>query len=350
MPISHPTVYSTYLAKRFGPYATLGLAEDTWALNERVIDEKAFLAQCYMNHEERERMLFDALAKVRRGFCVCVVDATDRIQHTFWRFIDRDHPAAGNRAGNGDHRHVIEELYERMDRLVGRVLERLDAERDVLIVMSDHGFKPFRRGVDLNAWLARNGYLKLKQDRGEPKNGRAIDYANSRAYAMGLAGIYVNQRGREAHGLVAPGAETESLKRELIDKLTGLKDEQRGAVAIKTVFDRSAVYRGPYAGDAPDLIVGYNVGYRVCWEGALGRVTDKVFSDNTRAWSADHCIEPALVPGVFFCNRKIDRNDPSIVDIAPSVLDLFGLAPPAYMDGKSLFSRPADAANEAKGG
>ncbi len=237
-----------------------------------------------------------------------------------------------------------------MDRLVGRVLERLDAERDVLIVMSDHGFKPFRRGVDLNAWLARNGYLKLKQDRGEPKNGRAIDYANSRAYAMGLAGIYVNQRGREAHGLVAPGAETESLKRELIDKLTGLKDEQRGAVAIKTVFDRSAVYRGPYAGDAPDLIVGYNVGYRVCWEGALGRVTDKVFSDNTRAWSADHCIEPALVPGVFFCNRKIDRNDPSIVDIAPSVLDLFGLAPPAYMDGKSLFSRPADAANEAKGG
>jgi len=352
LPISHPTVFATYLAKRLGPYATLGLAEDTWALNERVLDEQAFLAQCELNHREREQMLFDVLDKLRRGLCVCVIDATDRIQHMFWRYTDPEHPARQVGEDDGRYAHTIERLYQQMDELVGRVLDRLDPRRDVFILISDHGFKPFRRGVDLNAWLARHGYLKLKEDQAEPGNGCTIDYANSRAYALGLAGIYINQRDREAQGIVEPGPQTASLKRELIEKLTGLRDEQRGTVAITKVFDRAAVYHGPYAEEAPDLIIGYNVGYRVCWQGALGRVTDAVFHDNTKAWSADHCMDPSLVPGVFFCNRRIDRDDPSILDIAPSVLDLFGLEPPAYMDGKRLFSQPrepADTANTSDG-
>src|SRR5882672_1088972 len=70
LPISHPVTYSIYLAKLYGPYATLGLAEDTWALNEHVLDDDAFLAQCYSNHEDRERMLFDALEKTKQGLCI----------------------------------------------------------------------------------------------------------------------------------------------------------------------------------------------------------------------------------------------------------------------------------------
>ena len=94
LPISHPVTYSIYLAKLFGPYATLGLAEDTWALNEKVLDDEAFLAQCYANHDDRERMLFDALEKTQHGLCACVFDTTDRVQHMFWRYLDEDHPAA----------------------------------------------------------------------------------------------------------------------------------------------------------------------------------------------------------------------------------------------------------------
>ena len=94
LPISHPVTYSIYLAKLFGPYATLGLAEDTWALNEEVLDDDAFLAQCYGNHEDRERMFFDALEKTPQGLCACVFDTTDRVQHMFWRYLDKDHPAA----------------------------------------------------------------------------------------------------------------------------------------------------------------------------------------------------------------------------------------------------------------
>ena len=43
----------------------------------------------------------------------------------------------------------------------GRVRERL-RDGDVLMVISDHGFNSFRRGVNLNQWLLREGYLTLK--------------------------------------------------------------------------------------------------------------------------------------------------------------------------------------------
>src|SRR4029453_3768900 len=94
MPIAHPSYYATYLAKRIGPYSTLGLAEDTWALNEGVIDDGTFLKQTYDIDHEGEPMFFGALDRLKRGSLVCVFDATDRIQHMFWRYTEQGHPAA----------------------------------------------------------------------------------------------------------------------------------------------------------------------------------------------------------------------------------------------------------------
>jgi bisphosphoglycerate-independent phosphoglycerate mutase (AlkP superfamily) len=65
-------------------------------------------------------------------------------------------------------------------------------------------------------------------------------------------------------------------------------------------------------------------------------VSGPVFEDNVKPWSGDHCIDPRLVPGVFFCNRKVDAKEPSLIDIAPTALRLFGIEPPAYMDGRAL--------------
>ena len=93
MPVGYPSVYSVYLAKKQGPFATLGLAEDTWALNEHVINDDQFIQQCLDMDREREAMFFDALDKVPRGLIACVFDGTDRLQHTFWRDIDERHPA-----------------------------------------------------------------------------------------------------------------------------------------------------------------------------------------------------------------------------------------------------------------
>jgi predicted AlkP superfamily phosphohydrolase/phosphomutase len=204
------------------------------------------------------------------------------------------------------------------------------------MVISDHGFSSFRRGVNLNAWLHREGYLTLKDGAdGSTEWLRDVDWSKTRAYCLGLSGLFLNLRGREAGGIVEPGDEARALKAELIGKLTGLRDEAGGDIGVREAFDTRALYEGPYSENAPDLVIGYNAGYRTSWDCASGMIAGPVFEDNTKAWSGDHCIDPRLVPGVLFCNRTIaDTRDLSIVDIAPTALRLFGLEPPPHMDGR----------------
>lgn len=334
LPISHPVTYSMYLAKLFGPYATLGLAEDTWALNEEVLDDQGFLTQCYSNHEDRERMFFDALEKTPQGFCACVFDTTDRVQHMFWRYLEDNHPAARN-VPREQRPNVILDLYERMDALVGKTMQQV-GDDCLLLVVSDHGFKSFARCVNLNAWLHQNGYLVLKDGKTESGDWfEDVDWSRTRAYTMGLNGLYLNLKGRERHGIVGSGAESQSLKDELRSKLNGLIDPDSGAVGITGVFDCDGVYAGPYVDNAPDLIIGYGAGYRASWDSVMGKVTNKIFEDNVKAWSGDHCVDPRLVPGVLFSNHKIAAEKPAIVDVAPTLLRLFGLNLPSYLDGKA---------------
>ena len=228
-------------------------------------------------------------------------------------------------------------MYVRMDGLVGETMEKTDSDT-ALLVMSDHGFKPFRRGVDVNRWLLENGYLKLN-DSGESSAQsylKEVDWSQTRAYAIGLAGIYVNQRGREAQGIVSDGKEKQALVAEIVGKLSGLHDAECGEVAIHEAIPREKAYRGPYVDEAPDVIIGYNVGYRVSWDSAVGKTGDHVFLDNTKAWSGDHCMHPDLVPGVLFSNWKLNEGDANILDMAPTTLDLLGLQKPEYMEGRSL--------------
>lgn len=332
LPISHPVTYSIYLAKLYGAFATLGLAEDTWALNEHVLDDDAFLAQAYGNHEDRERMLFDALDKTRQGLCTCVFDTTDRVQHMFWRYLEEDHPAVRG-VPKAQRRDVIQDLYQRMDKLIGRVMEKIDDDT-LLMVISDHGFKSFARCLNLNAWLHQNGYLTLKEGKTESGDWfEDVDWSRTRAYTMGLNGLYLNLKGREKQGIVDLG-QAAALKEEIKQKLTGLKDPSSGAVGITGVFITGNVYRGPYLENAPDLLIGYGAGYRASWDSVMGKVTAQVFEDNIKAWSGDHCIDPRLVPGVLFSSHKFTEEKPAIVDVAPTILKLFGISLPSHFDGK----------------
>ena len=327
-----------YLAKLQGRYATLGLAEDTWALNEGVISEDDFLAQVWTHHREREAMFFDALAKVRRGVVVCVFDTSDRVQHMFWRYRVAQHPANDGR-DPARHARAIDDMYERLDALVGETLARLTRD-DLFIVMSDHGFTSFERGFNVNAWLQQEGYLVLKEGESGGKWLAGVDWSRTRAYALGLGGIYLNVKGRERQGIVA-AADVLAVKAEIKDKLKGLVDEGRGQVAIKEVYDLAELYHGPYLDGGPELIIGYNPGWRASWDAATGGVGGPLFEDNTKAWSGDHCVAADAVPGVFFTNGKLPAGArPHIADIAPTVLNLFGVAPPAYMEGKVLDLTP----------
>jgi len=334
LPISHPFTYAVYLAKTQGRYSTLGLAEDTSALNEEVIDEDAFLKQTYLIHEEREKMFFDALDKTSRGAVVCVFDITDRLQHMFFRHLDDQHPA--NRGRTGEHKDVIRNLYIEMDKLVGRTMEAT-GEDTALFVMSDHGFKPFRRGVNLNTWLYQQGFLSVNgnQPTGADMFGD-VDWSHTQAYAVGFGGIYLNLRGREAQGIVEPGDEAQAIKQAICTGLRDLVDEVEEVKPVREVYDATQVYSGPYVADAPDLIVGFRPGHRVGWACVTGGIGEAVIEDNTRYWSGDHNFNPPDVPGMLFSNRTIATESPNIMDIGPTVLDLFGIEVPPYCDGKSL--------------
>lgn len=339
LPISHPFIYSVYLAKLLGSYVTLGEANDTWALNEKVLSEEAFLELSYANHHEWEVMLFNALDKTKKGVVVSWFETTDSIQHMFYRYLDSKHPALATGQARMSAQ-VIEDLYTKMDDLIGRVLKKMDQKKSCLIIMSDHGIKSFRRGFNLNSWLYKNGYLSLKENKKESEEWFSdVDWAQSKAYGLGLGGMYVNEKGREAQGTVNSGEESQSLKKEIIQKLNELKDDGYGENPINKVFDRNELPPGPYLENCPDLIIGYNEGYRVSWDSVTGKVNSTLFEDNTKAWSGDHCIDPRIVPGIFFSTHKVNTSSPSIVDIAPTVLELFGIKIPAHMDGRSLIDR-----------
>jgi predicted AlkP superfamily phosphohydrolase/phosphomutase len=204
------------------------------------------------------------------------------------------------------------------------------------MVLSDHGFTTFRRGIDLNRWLEENGYLVVDDARRGDEYLAGVDWSRTRAFALGLTGIFLNLKDKFSQGIVDPNGEAEKLRAEIAGKLAGLVDPANGRRAFRRIYQAPKAYRGPYKDHAPDLIVGYESGYRVSWDAAVGRTTTAIFHDNTKAWSGDHCVDPSVVPGVLFCDHAIEAENPRLLDIAPTVLDLFGVPMPEYMDGRPL--------------
>ncbi len=344
MPISHPEVYAIYLAKKQGKFATLGFAEDTWSLNNRVIDEKVFYEQAMQVYEERETMFLDAVKQSKSGLVTTVFDTTDRIQHMFYRYLDPTHPANEGK-DTEEWKDAIGSIYEKADQLVGKISHLIDDPDTALMVISDHGFTNFRRGININAWLRDNGYLYLKEE-GARTGGEwfeGVDWTRTRAFALGLTGIFINRAGREKSGIVAEGRDYWELVREIARKLEGLVDPKTGEGCVRSVAISQEFFDGPYRFDAPDLLMGWEGGYRNSWECAVGQVTEEIFDDNTRSWSGDHCVDPDLVPGVFLCNRPILEEKPRLIDIPATVMKLFGQEIPSYMQGKMILpATPAE--------
>ena len=281
-------------------------------------------------------MFFDSLDKVPRGLCVAVFDGTDRIQHMFWRDIDPTHPARAEHPVP-EGRNIIEDLYKSMDALVGRTMAKCRREDNLLMVISDHGFNGFRRGLDLNRWLEENGYLT-------PPRGTTRRGVSGRRRLVPDAGLRprplwdLHQRTRQVRARDRRAGRVKRTSYAMRSPAGSRPCSIRrpDASAIKRTYVTRKVYRGPYKDNAPDLIPGYQRGYRVSWETAIGRTTESVFHDNTKAWSGDHCIDPSLIPGVLFCNRPMEAEKPRLMDLGPTIMQLFGVPIPEHMDGKAL--------------
>jgi hypothetical protein len=346
MPISTPESWSRDLCSCLGLFYTQELPHDTKAFTYGVFSGQEFWDQLtYVNDEARG--IFRHLFRDHRdGLLFFYFGSVDQGSHMLWHYMDEEHP---NHREDDFLARGIQAVYERMDETLGFVLDGIDDET-TLVVMSDHGFSPFYRGVNLNSWLLEKGYVTLRDPsrQGEEDFFMNVDWSRTQAYALGLNGLYLNVRGREKNGTVSPGEEYRELLDRLEKDLLAMRDPLGDSPAVTKVTRPGRDFSGPYRDEGPDLLVGYNRGYRSSWESPLGKFPREVFVDNMNPWSGDHCIDSRHVPGVLLANREITLEAPALYDLTAAVLDEFGVPALPSMIGKDCIGeQPARAAARA---
>ncbi len=319
VPLSSPPEYAAELADEIGLFHTLGMPEETWSLNDGQISDADYLSMIRTTLAEREAMWYDALEAHNTELTVGVFVQTDRVSHMFYRGLDTEHPL--HKESSDEARAAIRWVYQEADRILGETRQRM-SDGDKLIVLSDHGFAPFRKTVHLNRWLADAGYLVFEAGQQESESLFAgVDWQRTRAFALGLNGIFINQRGREPQGAVSV-ADTAALKAEIAAQLLLAVDPETGEPLVRRVFDRDVIYPGLATADAPDLVIGYEQNYRASWQTTLGGTPPQLVEANREKWSGDHCIDPELVPGVLFTSFPLSTEVANIQDVPRLVLRL----------------------------
>ncbi len=335
LPVTSPVDFGRQLAERFGRFYTVGFPEDVKALRHGIFDDAEYLHQSGLTVAEARRMYARALHEHDRGLLFYYFSVTDRTQHMFWRTMDPQHPAYQAKLAR-DFGPAILDVYREADQLVGQALAA--AGRDTtLLVMSDHGFCPYYRSFNLNAWLAQHGYLAgLQPWQGKLDIFSHADWANTSAYGVGFNALYLNLRGREVGGSV-DASQRDLLLRRLTRELREIRDPKTSARVIENVYPTDAVYPGgDLSPDLPDLIVGYARGYRCSDDSVLGDVTEQLLEDNTDKWSGDHCADRSLVPGVLFANKPLRAPAPTLPDVTATVLAELGAPSLPHLEGKSV--------------
>lgn len=335
LPITTPAGFASELARAIGPFYTQGMPYDTKALSNGILDDGDFLQQAHLVFAEQLKMLEYTLKRFKAGLLFFYFGRVDQLAHMYWRTMDSKSPGYDP---DSRYTQVIEQTYRDMDAVLAKVRQHLDPDT-TLLVMSDHGFAPFYRSFNLNSWLQREGYIVLKDEDKleESPFFEKVRWSRTRAYAVGFNGLYINLQGRERFGIVRPGAQRQAVMQEIAAKLLALRDPETGQRAIYKVYRAEDIYSGAALGQAPDLLIGYNRGYRVSWESALGQFSHRLFKDNTEKWSGDHAMAFELVPGVLIANRPIRATAPALYDLAPTILREFGLPKQANMVGSNLF-------------
>ncbi len=344
--ITTPPSFVDELTHEHGLFKTKGWMIDTWSLTNGTADEQTFLDDVKMTVDKEKEILDGLLAKDDWDVLVHYFEFPDRVQHMMFRFFDPKHPlytAEGAAKWGGS----ILASYQEMDRIVGEVMRK--RPQAALMVLSDHGFASFRRGMNYNTWLAKNGFMSLTGEDAKRKNLEDlfdkgdfftnVDWSKTKAYALGLGQIYINLRGREAKGIVNPGADYRQVAAQIKAGLEAFVDEETGEHPVAHVFTRDEAYNGVYDPVLiPDLIPSNNEGYRVGWQDSLGGIGKTIVEPNTEIWSGDHCsVYPPLVQGILFSNFKLNAPTGAYMgDVMPTILDLYKVKPTTNLDGKSL--------------
>ncbi len=339
MPISTPASYAAELARATGRFYTQGMAEDTKGLTDGVFTRDEFLRQASLAGDEVTRQYWPIVDGFRDGLLFYYFGNLDQVSHMMWRARDPDHPVY-DAVHDAPYGTVIEDLYVAFDQIVGETVRRM-GPKTTLIVMSDHGFTSWRRSVHLNSWLRDKGYLAVIDPAQRDASLFAnVNWSRTRAYGLGLNGLYINLRGPERWGIVVP-EDRGRLAEEIRQALLATIDPKTKQPAITQAYRRETIYTDAGHFDiAPDLVIGYAGGTRVSNESALGGLSDEVFADNTSEWSGDHCMDPAAVPGILLTNRPPRQRADSLDQVARMILAEFGITASSASRSSSHVGRP----------
>ena len=328
--ISTPDGYASELAERTGRFYTETIPEDVAALEAGVLNRDEFLQLAHHILQERRRQLEFELSRHHRGLLFVYFGGSDLVQHAFFKEMQQEDMA------DAPWRDAVADIYSELDAAVGRAQESIANDPDaVLVVLSDHGFSRYRRAFDVNAWLVRE---EFRPQRVTPENaGQLI------AFGMGLNGLYLNLRGREANGVLDP-AIAPAVLAHIRTQLLAERDPENGEPIFREVYITRDLYPGIADNPeidlrAPDLLLGYYRGYRTAGGSSEGQAGEVVVFDNRSHWTGDHCTDFREVPGVLFSNRTFTAGDADLItlrDLAPTLLALFGVDAPAQMTGRVL--------------
>ncbi|MBN2448039.1 MAG: alkaline phosphatase family protein [Phycisphaerae bacterium] len=255
----------------------------------------------------------------------------DRIHHGFWRYMDREHH--GYTPGN-PFENVIHDYYVRVDGLIGQLLGELDLSKTAVWVVSDHGSKRLEGGVCFNDWLIREGLLVMKEPATEPRRFAFDDVDWSRTRVWGEGGYYgrcfINVEGREPHGIV-PKSRYETLRDELIARLEALTDPQ-GRPTGTRAYRPEAIYRD-VNGVPPDLLVIFG---DLRWRsvGTVGNPEIHTRENDTGPDDANHSQQGLYI--LSHPSLKTARQDASLYDVTPTILNILGHPIPADIRGRAL--------------
>jgi len=386
---SHPKDLMAEIRSKVGNYRHEADLADLWAI-ETTAQRRRFLAAI----EQTERIRKDALLHLMKtrpwDLLFVVFTGVDRVQHRCWKFYDRTH-LHHDPAESAEFARAVPDMYRLIDGFLGETLAATPPETAVLLV-SDHGGGPAGcRYLDLNRWLAAQGYLRLRDSGARPQAGpvrrplvaaylrgrhlfrrfsspglrrlmrRAfapwhekltadsmfadVDWPATRLYSdrnvEAVSTLWVNQAGREPFGIV-PESQAPELLSEVAARLRSLADPETGEPLAERVFSREELYNGPWSHLGPDLVVRWKcdaLRTQHCrsaqqtpdlWIGPVSREETSLTS------SGEHGRYGTFIAAGRDVAPVGRLRDVHITDVAPTALALLGLPVPADMDGRPV--------------
>jgi len=337
-------------------------------------DALTFLKDIRYSFEKRRDAFFYLMEHETWDFFMIVFIMHDRIQHLFWKYLDRESPLYHSPRATLLRGEIISS-YQLLDEMLGALLKKLDDTTDLLVI-SDHGFGSTKKWFNVNRWLADLGLLKVKplaqikrrlfyqamgvgehplvktlipellqstirrKIRGSRSTfkadiDQAIDWTHTKAFFASIPcqGIYINSKKEGGEGTVALGKEYEELRNFIRERLLEVTDPATKENIVDKVLYREEVYQGAHTSLAPDILfIAKNYSY--LGRQLLGAGEWIIGSENTpNGFHRDNGI--FIAHGKHF-KRGVNLEGASIMDIAPTILYSLGLPIVEDMDGKVL--------------